>query len=210
MPVGFIYAVLAISIVAIAVVVMYPSITIARGGKILAFLALFILPILSGGLGYEQHMDRSKQTTFCLSCHVMEPYGRSLHVDDPTWIPAGHYQNNRVPRDEACYTCHEDYVMYGTIKAKWRGLHHIYVQYLGNPKPPLHLYNPYNNRECLHCHQGSRSFEEGATHNADPSIMADIKSNKMSCLTSGCHDQIHNVAKLDQVKYWGTTEPGGK
>jgi len=201
-PVGFLYAVLIITIVVIAVVVISPSITVGRGGKILAFLALFILPVLSGLLGYEQHMERSKQTTFCLSCHVMEPYGRSLHVDDPTWIPAAHYQNNRVPRDEACYTCHTDYVMYGTIKSKWRGLHHIYVQYFGKPTPPLHLYHPFNNRECLHCHLGSRSFEEGATHNADPEIMADIKSNKMSCLTSGCHDQIHNTSKLNEVKYW--------
>jgi hypothetical protein len=70
------------------------------------FLAFFIFPILAGSLGYNHHMERSKQTTFCLSCHVMEPYGRSLHVDDPTWLPAAHYQNNRVPRDEACYTCH--------------------------------------------------------------------------------------------------------
>jgi len=202
LPVGFIYAVLIITIVVIAVVVISPSVTVSRGGKILAFLALFVLPILCGGLGYEQQMERSKQTTFCLSCHLMEPYGRSLHVDDPTWLPAAHYENNRVPRDEACYTCHTDYVMYGTIKAKWRGLHHIYVQYLGKPTPPLHLYHPFNNRECLHCHLGSRSFEDGATHNADPQIMADIKSNKMSCLTSGCHDQIHNTTKLSEVKYW--------
>ncbi len=147
-------------------------------------------------------MERSKQTSFCLSCHLMEPYGRSLQVDDPTWLPASQFQNNRVPREQACYTCHSDYVMYGSMKAKWRGLHHIYAQYLGNPKPPLHLYRPYNNRECLHCHAGSRTFEEGATHNADPQIMADIKSNKMSCLTSGCHDQIHNTTKLSEVKYW--------
>ena len=202
MPIGFIYAVLIITLALIAVVVIAPRITVSRSGKILAFLALFIFPILAGSLGYEQHMERSKQTTFCLSCHVMEPYGRSLRVDDPTWIPAAHYQNHRVPHDEACYTCHTDYVMYGTIKSKLRGLHHVYVQYFGNPKPPLRLYHPYNNRECLHCHLGARSFEEGATHNADPQIMADIKSNKMSCLTSGCHDQIHNTAKLDNVKYW--------
>jgi len=202
LPTGFIYAVLIITLALIAVVVVAPSITITRSGKILAFLALFIFPILAGSLGYEQHMERSKQTTFCLSCHVMEPYGRSLNVDDPTWIPAAHYQNHRVPHEEACYTCHTDYVMYGTIKSKLRGLHHIYVQYLGNPKPPLHLYHPYNNRECLHCHLGARSFEEGATHNADPDIMKGIKSNDMSCLTSGCHDQIHNTTKLDSVKYW--------
>jgi hypothetical protein len=25
----------------------------------------------------------------------------------------------------------------------------------------IRLYDPYNNRECLHCHLGARSFEEG-------------------------------------------------
>ena len=202
MPAGFIYAVVLVTIAIVAAVALAPTITITRGGKILAFLAFFIFPILAASLGYQQHMEHSKETSFCLSCHLMEPYGRSLHVDDPTWLPASHYQNNRVPRDHACYTCHMDYVMYGSIKAKWRGLHHIYAQYLQNPQPPLHLYHPYNNRECLHCHLGSRSFEEGATHNADPQIMADIKANKMSCMSSGCHDQVHNTATLDQVKYW--------
>jgi cytochrome c-type protein NapC len=201
-PIWLNYAVLIITIVVIAIVVLAPGVTVSRGGKMLAFLALFIFPVLSLSLGYSHHMDRSKETSFCLSCHVMEPYGRSLHVDDPTWLPAAHFQNNRVPRDEACYTCHSDYVMYGSIKAKWRGLHHVYAQYFSNPTPPLHLYHPYNNRECLHCHLGARNFETGATHTADPEIMADIKSNKISCLTSGCHDQVHNTTKLHEVKFW--------
>ncbi|HWY68699.1 MAG TPA: hypothetical protein VNX88_08545 [Terriglobales bacterium] len=202
MPIWITYAVLIMTVVVIGIVVLVPAVTISRGGKILAFLALFVFPLLAVALGYQHHMDRATQTSFCLSCHVMEPYGRSLHVDDPSWLPAAHYQNHRVPHDEACYTCHTDYVMYGTIKSKWRGLHHVYVQYFGNPKPPLHLYVAYNNRECLHCHLGARSFEQGTTHTADPEIMADIKSNKMSCLTSGCHDQVHNTTKLNEVKYW--------
>jgi len=196
------YAVLIITIAVIAIVVLAPAVTASRGGKIFAFVALFIFPALAVALGYQQHMDRSKETSFCLSCHLMEPYGRSLRVDDPTWLPAAHYQNHRVPQDEACYTCHTDYVMYGSIKSKWRGLHHVYAQYFKSPKPPLHLYQPFNNRECLHCHLGARSFEQGTTHTADPEIMADIKSNKMSCLTSGCHDQVHNTTKLNEVKFW--------
>jgi nitrate/TMAO reductase-like tetraheme cytochrome c subunit len=43
-------------------------------------------------------MERSKTTTFCLSCHTMESFGKSLYVDDPTHIPAAHFQNHRVPR----------------------------------------------------------------------------------------------------------------
>jgi cytochrome c-type protein NapC len=129
----------------------------------------------------------------------MEPYGRSLHVDDSHYVPAAHFQNHRIPTEQACYTCHEDYVLYGGIRAKWRGMHHVYVQYLGKPTQPLHLYVPYNNRECLHCHLGARSFEESPTHTA---LHDDLVSNQMSCLTSGCHDTVHDVVGLDKVKFW--------
>lgn len=200
MPTVAIIGLLTITLVIVGLLVARPAITTARGGKVLAFLGLFIFPVLVGTLGFQTHYERSKQTRFCLSCHVMEPYGKSLDVDDAAYIPAAHFQNNRIPRDEACYTCHTDYTLYtGGIKAKIRGLHHIYAQYIGRPQQPIKLYQAFNNRECLHCHAGARSFEQGATHSA---LMDDIKSNRMSCLSSGCHDMVHNVAQLDHLKYW--------
>jgi cytochrome c-type protein NapC len=202
MPTFLILAVVVITIILAALVVARPALTMARGGKVLAFLAFFIFPVFASLLGVENHIDRSKRTSFCLSCHVMEPYGHSLYVDDSSYIPAAHFQNGRVPRDEACYTCHTDYTIFGGFNSKLRGLHHIYAQYISKPQQPIKLYHPYNNRECLHCHEGSRSFEQGAIHTADPQTMADIKSNKISCLSSGCHDTIHNVQQLNHVKYW--------
>ena len=99
----------------------------ARGGKVLAFLAFFIFPVFAGLLGMENHMERSKQTSFCLTCHIMGDYGKSLYVDDSSYIPAAHFQNGRVPRDQACYTCHTDYTIFGTFSSKLKGLHHIYA-----------------------------------------------------------------------------------
>ena len=106
-----------------------------------------------------------------------------------------HFQNHRVPPDEACYTCHTNYAMFGGIRAKLGGLKHIYVYYLGTPPAPenIKLYEPYNNRECLHCHEGARSFEAGAVHNADPDLLPAVKANKISCISSGCHEVVHNV-----------------
>jgi len=202
MPTFLILAVMVITIVLAGLVVARPALTVARGGKVLAFLAFFIFPVFAGLLGMENHMERSKQTAFCLTCHVMGNYGKSLYVDDASYIPAAHFQNGRVPRDQACYTCHTDYTIFGTFSSKLKGLHHIYAQYVTKPQQPIKLYHPYNNRECLHCHEGSRSFEQGALHTADAQTMADIKSNKLSCLSSGCHDTIHNVKDLDHVKYW--------
>jgi cytochrome c-type protein NapC len=202
-PAALLYILLAVSIVLIAVLVLRPAITESRGGKMLAFVAFLILPVLSASWGASEHMDLSKQTTFCLSCHVMEPYGKSLYVDDPSYVPAAHFQNHRIPVDQACFTCHTDYVFYGGIRDKIRGLRHIYVQYIGTIPNPIKLYTPYNNRECLHCHLGSRSFESNAIHMA---LLDAIKSNTTSCMTSGCHDTVHDVANQDHVKFWSPAQ----
>jgi cytochrome c-type protein NapC len=193
-----------LNLVLVALLFARPSLTASREGKILAFVALFLFPVLCSAVGFSRHMERSKTTTFCLSCHVMEPFGKSLYVDDAHYLAAAHFQNHRVPADEACYTCHTDYVLYGGIRAKWRGMRHVYVQYLGKPPAPadIRLYTPYNNRECLHCHLGARSFEGSATHTV---IREDILSNHISCISGGCHDTVHNVANLANVKSWKGT-----
>jgi len=190
------------SAVLVSVLAALPGITASRGGKILAFLVLFVLPLMCMAIVVSSEVERSKSTSFCLSCHVMEPYGRSLRVDDPSYLAAAHFQNHRVPADQACYTCHTNYAMFGGVRAKMHGLRHVYVQYLGKLPQQIHLYEPYNNRECLHCHLGARSFEEGAMHNADPDLLPAVKANKMSCLSSGCHDVVHNVGQLNNVKFW--------
>ncbi|MBO0857380.1 MAG: NapC/NirT family cytochrome c [Chloracidobacterium sp.] len=195
-------AIILLSVALIALLVLRPSITVTRGGKILAFVALLVFPVLAGGMGVNQHLERSKTTNFCLSCHVMEDYGKSLRVDDRSYIPAAHFQYNRVPRDQACYTCHTDYTMYGDIHSKLRGLKHVYAYYLGKPSQPIKLYNPYNNRECLHCHLGARSFEESEAHAKDPQMLARIKANQLSCSTSECHNIIHNVGQLKDATFW--------
>jgi len=202
LPTTLLISVIVFSTTLIGVLVARPGITATRGGKMLAFLVLFLLPLLCMAIGVSSEVERSKSTAFCLSCHIMEPYGRSLHVDDVSYLAAAHFQNHRVPADEACYTCHTNYAMFGGFRAKLHGLKHVYVQYLGKPQQPIHLYEPYNNRECLHCHLGARSFEEGAVHTADPDLLPAVKANKMSCLSSGCHEVVHNIANLNNVKFW--------
>ena len=185
-----------------AVIAIRPSVVNSTGGKIFAFAALLVIPVFVGWAGLSAHVEKSKETEFCLSCHVMEPYGRSLHIDDRGHIPAVHYQNHLVRHDQACFTCHTTYTLFGDYKAKMHGLRHVYVQYLGTMPKHIALYEPYNNRECLHCHQGARSFEEGAVHNADPATLPAIRSNKLSCVSSGCHETIHDVNNLASQKLW--------
>jgi nitrate/TMAO reductase-like tetraheme cytochrome c subunit len=201
-PASLVLAVIVLSIILVAVLVVNPGITATRGGKVLAFIAMIVFPLLAGGMGVTEHLAQSKSTEFCLSCHVMEDYGKSLKRDDRAYIPSVHYQNHLVPKDDACFTCHTDYTMYGDVNAKLRGLKHVYKYYLSTPSNPIKLYTPYNNRECLHCHLGARSFEEGATHNADPSTLAKVKSNDLGCTSTGCHNQIHEVKSLKDAKFW--------
>ena len=210
-PVVLIVLAIVITIALALLIVVLPGITRHQGGKILAFFPLFILPILVGALGGYYHLEASKQTSFCLSCHTMSEHGRSLFIDDSDYVAAAHYQNHRVPQEQACYTCHSDYTMFGDFTAKWRGLNHVYVYYLGTiPEPSkLRLYAPYNNRECLHCHEGARSFEEGVSHNLEPQTLPTVKSNQMSCLTSGCHDKVHAVATLKDKTFWEPGRTGG-
>jgi nitrate/TMAO reductase-like tetraheme cytochrome c subunit len=73
-----------LSIILIGLLLIWPSITAAQGGKIVAFIAFFILPIVATILGASIHLENSKSTQFCLSCHVMEAHGKSLYIDDST------------------------------------------------------------------------------------------------------------------------------
>lgn len=174
-----------------------PDYSVGRRGAILGFLALFALPILVTSLNANAHLEQSKSTSFCLSCHEMMPYGRSLLNEDTEHLPAVHYQNRLVDKDHACYTCHTSYAMYGDVRAKIKGLQHVWVHYLGTPPEILELYEPYNNRECLHCHRGARSFEEGEDHVDEAEALA---SGETSCLD--CHDLVHDVDQIDEADLW--------
>jgi cytochrome c-type protein NapC len=200
-PTGILIAVIVLTMVLAVFFLIRPSVTAGAREKILVFIALFILPVLCIGGGMSTHMQRSEQTRFCISCHSMENYGKSLYVDDPNYLAAQHFQNHRVPADMACYACHTDYTIYGPLKDKFQGITRIYMQYVSTPPKTIHIRAGYNNLQCLHCHADARSFEENPVHTA---IMDSLKSNQMSCISSGCHDTVHNVAHLGHVKLWRT------
>jgi nitrate/TMAO reductase-like tetraheme cytochrome c subunit len=178
--------------------------TRTREGRVLAFLALVVFPLGAAAVGFTQHMERAQSRTFCLSCHIMQDYGKSLYLDDPSYIPARHFQNHLVDPEQACYSCHTTYTMFGTVEAKLKGVRHLAVQYFGTPPKAadIKLYEPYSNRECLHCHLGMRKFEEAAPHQRQPTLLADIKANRKSCTSSGCHDIIHDVGNWEGATFW--------
>jgi len=194
---------LVVALLLLAPVVLHPSLTLRRAGRVFAFLAIVVVPAAAGFAGLEEHVERTKTVAFCTSCHVMQRYGKSLHIDDVEHLAAQHWQYNRVPQETACFACHTNYTLYGDYKAKLRGLRHVWVQYAGTIPSKIELYSPYNNRECLHCHAGARSFLESVTHKGE---MAAIQANTKSCLTKGCHGTVHDVAQVDALALWPKEE----
>ena len=92
-PTALLYVLIGVTIVLIATIIFRPSLTATREGKQLAFIVYFFLPVVVASMGASEHLERSKETQFCLSCHVMDPYGRSLYIDDAMHVPAAHFQN---------------------------------------------------------------------------------------------------------------------
>ena len=174
-----------------------PSLMRDPVGKILVFLALFILPVMATLLGLSVQLEHSKSTEFCLSCHPMEPYGTSLRIKDPDYLPASHFQNKRILQERACFACHTQYTMFGDLNSKLRGLKHVYVQYLGTVPERIELYTPFHNRECLYCHVQARSFEENEAHQGMEEQLSD---NEVSCLD--CHAMTHAVEELEELELW--------
>jgi cytochrome c-type protein NapC len=197
-----VFALLALAGSLLVLVIVRPAAVTHPQGRLFALVTLLLLPLSAALGGLDVHVERSKTVAFCTSCHVMEGYGASLHIDDVAHLPATHWQFGRVPRETACFACHTNYTMYGDVKSKLRGLRHVYVQYLGHVPDKIKLYSPYHNRECLHCHDGARSFVEGVTHHAEPGRFEAILANKLSCLTASCHGTTHTVADLAKLTMW--------
>lgn len=185
--------------------VRLPRLAEVHTGRVLLLVALLIMPLALMGIGVTRSLDGSKQKEFCTSCHEMEVYDLSLQIDDPEYVPAHHYQNRMVPQDTACYTCHTDYTLYGDVSAKLNGLKHVWVHYFGDVPPPgeIALYNPYPNDNCLQCHRGARRFEKKASHNSDGVTLELLYSNQKSCVSSGCHDKIHDIKNIAKADLWG-------
>jgi nitrate/TMAO reductase-like tetraheme cytochrome c subunit len=186
-----------VTVLVIAMIMVRPSLVAGTAGKTLALVALAVLPAVATTFGANAHLEASKSTEFCLSCHAMQPYGESLQLDDASHVPAAHFQNSRVPRDHACYSCHTTYTMYGDLDSKMKGLRHLWVNYIGTIPEKIELYEPFQNRECLHCHDGARTFEANEFH-AD--FRQELATNETSCLE--CHDVAHEVEKLGELEKW--------
>jgi cytochrome c-type protein NapC len=166
-------------------------------GRLVLLVGLVALPLLLsvGNISYGFH--QSSTTAFCLSCHEMKDYGKSLFVDNRQALAAVHYQNRFVDRETVCYSCHKDYALFGDVTAKLNGLRHVWAHYIAGVPKKIELYKPYPNSNCLHCHDDMRRFVEGPAHKP---IMSALYAGTTSCLQ--CHRIAHDMAKVQAGDFW--------
>jgi nitrate/TMAO reductase-like tetraheme cytochrome c subunit len=194
---GAIFALVIALLVAAAAFLGSGPMARSRWGRRGLLVGAALLPIAASAASFKAGVSESSRTRFCLSCHEMQEYGKSLFVDERRALPAVHYQNRLVDRETACYGCHTDYALFGDVKAKLNGLKHVYVHYLGTVPQRPKLYQPYPNYNCLHCHEDARRFLEAPAHQP---VSAQLRAGTLSCL--GCHNLGHDHAAVAERRFW--------
>ena len=171
-----------------------------REWKLLAFVAFFAMPVVFAWHAIGVDLHNMKTVAFCGSCHVMEEHSASLTVRDDEPLSSVHYRNNYVKQETACYECHATYAMFGGVRTKVYGLRHVWANFTADVAPAdIKMYRPYNNHNCLRCHETSERFRKQKKHRANERFIEDSRSNAVSCLKSGCHDLAHRIASREEA-----------
>jgi len=158
--------------------------------KWMLFFGLCVFPVpvtlLSAGVG----MEESKQVAFCGSCHQpMGPFVEDMRNPGSDALAAVHYKNWLIQRDH-CWTCHSDYGIAGTARAKLTGLNHIARATLGSWEPPIELSSPYSWSICLGGHGNSARFRAPrGDASAHEGVVEAVLSGETGC--TDCHNLAH-------------------
>jgi nitrate/TMAO reductase-like tetraheme cytochrome c subunit len=152
------------------------------------FVAVGLVPTMVAFLTFAHGLESTMTVQSCGSCHVMTPYVGDLHNVKSDSLAATHFKNRYI-QENHCYTCHSDYGLGGTVKAKLAGLGHVWRYTTGAYEQPLKIASPYPNVRCLGCHAPSQKFINSAGHPKEN--MPDLMAGKASCLD--CHGPAHNA-----------------
>ena len=151
----------------------------------LLLVSVGLLPLMVGFMTFAHGLEGSATVDSCNSCHVMTPHVRDLRDVKSETLAAVHFKNRYI-RENQCYTCHSDYGLGGTLRAKLGGLGHVWYYTTGRYEVPIKIAQPYPNVRCLGCHGESQKFLNSETKKP---IMAELMSGKTSCLE--CHGPAH-------------------
>lgn len=168
--------------------------------KLWLLLGLGLLPAISAGASTAENLHAATERKFCGSCHVMQ-----AHVDDAGDLHssslAARHGRNPYFGDQNCYVCHADYGMFGYALTKMNGMKHVYEYYFGGYSAmtlqqaldKIHLYKPYDNKNCMECHSGTLDIWRKVPEHV--ALLSDLQSNRVSCASGGCHGHAHPFSK---------------
>jgi nitrate/TMAO reductase-like tetraheme cytochrome c subunit len=153
--------------------------------KWVAFGGLFAAPAVTIAMANYHLFEGTKDVESCARCHVMEPKVRDMADPHSLSLAARHYRNGWIAKQQ-CFTCHTDYGLYGTVKAKMDGFRHLVKYVTGTYEEPIRYPYRYNNQNCLACHKGTPLFERVQSHHT---IRDRLESSTVSC--TNCHGAPH-------------------
>lgn len=154
------------------------------------FVSIGLVPTMVAFLSFAHGLEGSTTVAACGSCHVMTPFVDDLRNVKSDTLAAVHFKNRYI-QEHQCYTCHSDYGLAGTLKAKLDGLGHVWRYTTGAYILPIKIAQPYANVRCLGCHGESQKFLNAAGHPKEE--MPNLMAGTTSCL--GCHGPAHAAQK---------------
>lgn len=199
-------AAIACAVMAAAILIWYlvKRPPLGRGVRVVLLFGFGLLPIGAAFSGNVATYEHTKKRGFCGSCHVMEPYtGDSADPHSETL--AAQHARNPYFGGENCYVCHANYGMYGTVLTKMSGMGHVWYYYTGwndytieEALERIHIRQPYPNTNCMQCHSTETAgFVEVDDHAA---ILEDVRANRVSCASEGCHGPAHPFSKEAKLR----------
>jgi len=156
---------------------------VARGWLLVS---IGLVPTMVAFLSFAHGLEGSTTVAACGSCHVMGPYVSDLHNVKSDTLAATHFKNRYI-QEHQCYTCHSDYGLAGTLRAKVEGLGHVWRYSTGTYVLPIKIAKPYSNLRCLSCHGQSQKFLNAGGHPKEE--IPNLMSGSTSCLE--CHGPAH-------------------
>jgi len=167
--------------------------------KVWLLLGLGVLPVGAAATGNIQGYETTESRAFCGSCHVMSRHQSDSEDPKSTSLAARHARNPMFG-GENCYMCHADYGMYGTVLTKMGGMRHVWLYYTEYRDVPvdqalktIHLREPYPNENCMQCHSTRDELWLRVPDHA--SSLEDVRANRISCASGGCHGYAHPFDK---------------
>jgi nitrate/TMAO reductase-like tetraheme cytochrome c subunit len=170
----------------------------ARVTVVALLFGLGVFPIGTATVGNLHGFEATKKVDFCGGCHVMEPWIADAKNPEGESLASLHTRNKHTG-DEACYACHADYSMYGTVLTKVQGSRHMWMYWIEGFRGmsteeaigKIEIHEPFPNSTCMQCHSTQLpGWNDEPEHGA---VLEDVRAGTTSCASAGCHGPAHGV-----------------